>query len=570
MGSLGEIVFASRTKEKAFRDPETIVTAQTLDDVLPVLERVQEFVEDGKWAAGFVSYEAAPAFDAALECHAPSDAPLAWFGIYDAPSKLDPKPGTYTVSEWEPALTRDEYRTHVKRILDYIAAGDTYQVNYTFPMHAMFDGDAYAWFRDLRAAQQADYCAYLDTGRFKIVCVSPEQFFSLKDGMLRTRPMKGTRVRGRWLEEDERLAEELLLSEKDRAENVMIVDLLRNDMGRVSETGSVHVEQLFAVERYPTVWQMTSRIASRTRANVPAILRALFPSGSVTGAPKVRTMQLLSELERYPRGVYCGTIGWIAPTGNAAFNVAIRCATIDGRSGVAEYPVGSGITWDSKPESEFAECLSKAAVLTRGPEAFDLFESILYDKGFFLLDEHLARLQRSARYFGIRVDSAEIRKALEVSVSSGPAVPQKVRVFVNHAGQVRVELQDAGKTSPVRVGFARKFTQSTNIHLFHKTTQRTAYDQARATRPDCDDVILWNERGEIMESSVANVVAEIDGKLITPPVSSGLLAGTFRGHMLQHGVIREGVLEKPDLRRAKGIFLINSIRRWIPATLVDR
>lgn len=568
--ALGEIVFASRTKEKAFRNPQTLVVAQTLNDVLPALERVQEFVDDGMWAAGFVAYDAAPAFDPAFACHAPSDVPLVWFGIYEKSTKSNPDVGTYSVSEWEPALTREDYRSHVKRILDYIAAGDTYQVNYTFPMHASFSGDAYAWFRDLRGAQQADYCSYVDTGRFKIVCVSPEQFFSLKDGMLRTRPMKGTRARGRWLEEDERFAEELLLSEKDRAENVMIVDLLRNDMGRVSDTGSVHVEQLFAVERYPTVWQMTSRIASRTRARIPELFRALFPSGSVTGAPKVRTMQLLADFEQYPRGVYCGAVGWIAPSGNAAFNVAIRCATIDGRSGVAEYPVGSGIVWDSNPELEYQECQSKAEVLTRGPGTFDLVESILYHNGFFLLDAHIERLQRSARYFGIRVDSSDLRQALHAAMPNGATAPQKYRLIVDKKGKFRVERQDAEKTDTVRVGIARKYVQSSDVHLFHKTTQRDVYDRARATRPDCDDVILWNERGELTESSIANIVLEIDGKLLTPPVACGLLAGTFRDHLLRNHIIKEQILEKSDLRRAKSIFLINSVRKWVPAILVDR
>ncbi|NUM56703.1 MAG: aminodeoxychorismate synthase component I [Candidatus Hydrogenedentes bacterium] len=568
--ALGEIVFASRSKEKAFRDPDTIVSAQTMAEVLPALEQVQHFVDDGKWAAGFVSYDAAPAFDPAFECHAPSDVPLVWFGIYEKSTKIDPRTGSYVVSEWESALTRDDYRSHIKQILDYISAGDTYQVNYTFPLHATFSGDAFCWFRDLRAAQQADYCAYVDTGRFKIICVSPEQFFTLKDGVLRTRPMKGTRPRGRWLEEDEHLAEELLLSEKDRAENVMIVDLLRNDMGRISDTGSVHVEQLFAVERYPTVWQMTSRIASRTRARMPEIMRALFPSGSVTGAPKVRTMQLLAEFEQYPRGVYCGAIGWISPAGNAAFNVAIRCATIDGRSGVAEYPVGSGITWDSNPESEFLECLSKAAVLTTDVAAFDLFETVLFHNRFFLAEEHIARLLRSARYFGIRVEAANVREALAATVQNGTSAPMRIRVLVNPAGQVRVESQAADKPASMRVGLARKYVQSTDIHLFHKTTHRAVYDQARATRPDCDDVILWNERGELTESTIANIVLELDGKFVTPPVSCGLLAGTFREHLLRNHVIHERVLEKADLRRAKGIYLINSVRRWVPATLVDR
>lgn len=381
--------------------------------------------------------------------------------------------------------------------------------------------------------------------------------------------MKGTRPRGRYLAEDDAIAESLHRSDKDRAENVMIVDMLRNDMGRVSEFGSVRVEQLFVTERYPTVWQMTSRLASKTRARTPQIIAALFPSGSVTGAPKIRTMQIIRDMEPFPRGVYCGAIGWMAPGGRAAFNVAIRCATIDSRSGVAEYPVGSGVTWDSDAAEEYEECLSKAAVLRHSRrKPFELLETMLYDREFFLLDEHLARLLRSARYFGFAFKPETARAALLEAVRTAQG-PKRVRLLVDSAGATRVEMDDVSGGDEVRVGFARQCVRSEDVFLFHKTTRREAYDTARASRPDCDDVLLWNEAGDVTESTIANVVVEKDRKKWTPPVSCGLLAGTFREVLLRQGTIAERSLTRDEVRAADAIYLINSVRKWLRARLVE-
>jgi len=563
--------FVSRTRELRFVEPVETLCARALEEIVPCLRRVEEGVANGLHAAGFIAYEAAPAFDRYLTVHAPGRLPLLWFGLFR--DKVEGDAGDaatapFTVGPWTPEVNESAYIDAIRRIRELIAAGDTYQVNYTFPMEAAFEGDALSWFRRLVRAQQADYAAFIDAGPFAILSASPELFLRLEGDALETRPMKGTRPRGRWLEEDRRLAQELADSEKDRAENVMIVDLLRNDMGRISKTGSVHVASLFDVERYETVWQMTSTIRSRTTAPLSEILAALFPSGSVTGAPKVRTMQIIHELEPLPRGVYCGAVGWCSPGRRAEFNVAIRTVAIDREAATARYHVGSGITWSSSAEAEYDECLVKAAVLSEDRPEFELLESLLFEGGYFLLDEHLARLAGSAEYFGFRADVDAVRSALLEEAAGLAEEPSKLRLLVARDGTWRIETAPAAPSTPVRLGLAAEPVDDRDVFLYHKTTHRVVYERARASRPDCDDVLLWNERDEITETSTANVVLELDGQLWTPPVNSGLLAGTMRASLLADATIRETVLAKADVGRAASIRLINSVRRWIDATFI--
>jgi para-aminobenzoate synthetase/4-amino-4-deoxychorismate lyase len=382
--------------------------------------------------------------------------------------------------------------------------------------------------------------------------------------------MKGTARRGRWPAEDCQAARSLAASEKERAENVMIVDVLRNDMSRISRVGSVNVARLCELERYPTVWQMTSTVVAQSKASVPEILAALFPSGSVTGAPKIRATEIIRELEPYPRGIYCGTIGWWAPDGQAEFNVAIRTVTIDTETGSARYHVGGGITHGSSPEKEYAECLAKAEVLTRPLPVFELLESLRWDGGYFLLHEHLDRLAESAAYF----DFAFNRQAAETALNQYPlgradpagreqAPSLKIRLLLRRDGACRVEGEPLPPSRPLRIGLAATPVDEDQVWLYHKTTCREIYRQALLSRPDCEDVILWNPQGEVTESTIANVVLDLDGRLWTPPVACGLLAGTFRRHLLENGAVQERVLCREDLRRAQAIHLINSVRRWI-------
>ncbi|MCH7910073.1 MAG: aminodeoxychorismate synthase component I, partial [Candidatus Hydrogenedentes bacterium] len=530
-------------------------------------------VASGHHAAGFLAYEAAPAFDPAMVTHPPGTFPVLWFGIYERVSVLDDSVsssgGAYTLGDWSAAVSKHEYVSALAEIRERIAAGETYQVNYTYPIRASFHGDSVAWFQDMAAAQQADFTAYLDLGRHKILSASPELFFRLDGNELRCRPMKGTCARGLWYEDDCDRATALRVSEKERAENLMIVDLLRNDMGRVSTPGSIRVEELFNLERYPTVWQMTSSIVSHTDASLPEIFAALFPSGSVTGAPKIQTMGIIRTLENGPRNVYCGTIGWWDPCRQAEFNVAIRTATVDTQTHEACYPVGGGITWDSVAENEYAESRLKMAVLSYRTEPFELLETLLWDGEYFLLDRHLRRLRESAIYFGFSIDADAIARALREKARQFGTAATRVRLLVSRKGFVQIESEVVTPWSPRRIGLADRPVDSGDPFLYHKTTRRSLYESHRASRPELDDVILWNRNGELTESTLANLVVELDGRLLTPPVSCGLLPGVMRGLLLDEGEIEEGIVTKADLARAGSVRLVNSVRKWIDISLID-
>lgn len=557
------------------------VRADRMDEVRGALARVAAAAEAGAHAVGYVGYEAAPAFDPALATRPPPGGlPLLWFGLFServeevvgTESAGGAEEGGWTLGEWLPSLDEAGFGERVERVRDWIAAGDTYQANLTFRLRAAFRGDDLALYRHLCRAQRADFCAYLRVGRFSILSASPELFFRWTGDELEMRPMKGTRPRGRWPAEDRELAAELLASPKERAENLMIVDLLRNDAGRVARFGTVEVPRLFEVERYPTVWQLTSTVRARTRpgTDLVEIFDALFPCGSITGAPKVRTTEILAELEESPRGVYTGAIGYVSP-GEAVFSVAIRSLVVDRDGGRAELGVGSGITIDSDPAAEYAECLAKAAFVRAEPREFDLLETIRWESGagFRLLEEHLARLMASAEHFGFPADGAELRRALADAVTGREGV-WRLRLLLGSDGAVRTEphpLPPNG-AAPLRVRVAGEPVSSRDPLLFHKTTLREPYERRLAAAPGCDEVILRNERGEVTEATTANLVVVLDGERWTPPLDCGLLPGIERGELLRRGEVMERVLRPEDLRRAEGIYLVNSVRAERLARLV--
>jgi para-aminobenzoate synthetase/4-amino-4-deoxychorismate lyase len=565
-----------------FSSPLTTYSANRLEEVVPLLKAAEAAGKSGAWVVLMLSYEAAPAFDEALKTHTPGFLSLAWAAVFDKPVTPETEPpiareftaGSYHLTAWEPQVTRAEYSEAVRSIRELIARGDTYQVNYTFPLVATFTGDPKSWYRDLCLAQSAEYCAYVDLGRFKILSLSPELFFERTGDLIRTKPMKGTINRGRWAEEDEELAQMLAESPKDRAENVMIVDLLRNDLGKVSLPGSVQVAKLFEIERFETLWQMTSTVESTLQMGVTfgELMAALFPCGSITGAPKIRTMEIIRELEPFPRGIYTGTIGFIRPGGDCVFNVAIRTVVLDSNTGAATFGVGGGITIDSTAEREYDECLLKSSFLTAPTPRFRLLESILLESGeFFLLSRHLERLKASAKYFNFHFPEEQVQCELKRAVATCPGDRWKIRLLLSKAGEIEINAIQlrSDRRVPLRVALAAQPVDPNDKFLFHKTTNRSIYYQALARRPDCDDVILWNERGEITESSVANVVLPIDGELFTPPQNSGLLAGTFRDQLLAEGKIREQVISVSELKQGRSLFLINSVQKWIEAVLVD-
>lgn len=566
-----EARFVSGNRETVYRDPARVVCAKTLAEVLPALNEVRAAVAAGHTAAGFLAYEASPAFDLALVAHPPNTTPLLWFGLFDNPTEEivpgDPSKD-FTLGPWKSTLEPESYRNALARIREYIAAGDTYQVNYTFPLEATFQGDALAWFRQLCRAQRTPYGTYIDTGEHQIISASPELFFALSDNKIVTRPMKGTRPRAVTQADDLAQRDALAASEKDRAENVMIVDMLRNDLARIAD-GAVTTSELFTAERYPTVWQMTSTIEANTRADVSEILAALFPCGSVTGAPKYRTTEIIRELESEPRGVYCGALGWWAPNRTARFSVGIRTAVHDAKTGTVRYHTGSGVTWDSDSTEEYKECQHKATVLAYAAPRFQLLETILFDQGYHLLREHLDRLEQSAAYFGYPCQRETITQKLARRATAFAGQAHRVRLLLDEDGTTEIDATPyCAEDRVFQLAVTKKPVDRRNVFLYHKTTHRAVYAEAREGLEACDDVILWNAAGEITETTIGNLVLEMsDGRRCTPPVSSGLLAGTFRRHLLAHGEIEEAILRVEDLKRARQIWVINSVRGWIFARL---
>lgn len=553
-----------------FTQPTYVVTTHSLTEVIAKLQWVNELVRQHKmYAVGFISYEAAAAFDEALVTHQSDSFPLLWFGLYQQPEEITlPTPSIQNYNlNWSPTVTKTEYDRAIAQIKQYISCGDTYQVNYTMRLQTEFIGNGWEYFLQLSSAQQANYSAYIELDDWVICSASPELFFTWDSKQIVTRPMKGTSARGLTGKGDRAIAQWLQNSAKNRAENVMIVDMIRNDLAKIAELNSVRVPSLFNIEKYPTLWQMTSTVTADTKASLTEIMKALFPCASITGAPKPRTMEIIRSLEKTPRNIYTGTIGFITPNKQAQFNVAIRTVLIDKQTKRAEYGVGGGIVWDSASASEYEECQIKARVLLNKKHNFQLLETILWTphEGYFLLDYHLRRLQDSALYFDFVIDLEKIEKKILDVANKLQDRAYKVRLMVDKVGKVTIEtIPFIGDrlSKNINLGIATKQIDLHDPFLYHKTTKRDFYNRVRQDHPDCDDVLLWNERQEITESCIANIVVKLNGKLLTPPVSSGLLAGTFRAYLLDSKQITETVIKLEDLSQCEAIYLINSVRKW--------
>jgi para-aminobenzoate synthetase / 4-amino-4-deoxychorismate lyase len=559
---------AARGKWLDFKSPRQILTTCRTQEVLPLVCQIGESVQrGGLHAAGFIAYEAAPAFDPSLPSKDDGVFPLLWFGLFEQVSEMECLPKvqeSLPAVAWESSVTPSEYRRRLRAIRSYIRAGDTYQVNFTYRLRARPEVDPWAWFVRIAGEEAAPFGAFVDTGDWAVCSASPELFLRLDGEQIESRPMKGTAARGLWFDEDQAKRAALETSMKERAENVMIVDMVRNDLGRAALCGSVHVPSLFHIEKHPTVWQMTSTVRALTHEPLARILQATFPPASVTGAPKRRTMEIIAELESSPRRVYTGTIGFLTPGRHGQFSVAIRTILLHKATGRAEYGVGGGIVWDSKPADEYQECLTKTKVLRPLPRDFDLLETMLWSPngGYALLDEHLKRLAQSADYFGFQADLSCIRDELaRVAAGLSPG-PHRTRLLVARRGGIRCEAIALASTSrpfgdlvpaqgPVDTG---------NVFLYHKTTCRRVYEDAVRMCPGSDDVLLFNEAGQITESTVANVAVEIDGVLCTPPVSCGLLPGTQRAWMLDHSLLRERIIRVEEALRSPNVYLLNSVR----------
>ena len=552
---------------------KSVVIARTPAEVVPALREVEQAVERGRHVAGFVSYEAASGLNPDLPAAESGDLPLIWFGIFNERHECGPgtgptENGDCNISPPVTAIGQAPYSAAIETIRAAIARGETYQVNFTTRQRFGFSGDPFALYRRICRNQQAPFCAWIDTGSHRVLSVSPELFFTLKDGLLTMRPMKGTAPRAALPAADRAERERLAASPKERAENLMIVDLVRNDLSTIAETGSVAVPSLFEVETYPTVHQMTSTVTARIKPEVGItdIFRALFPCGSVTGAPKRRTMEIIRDLEQEPRGVYCGAIGYLSPGNEAVFSVAIRTVVLDMAAQTGELGLGSGITWDSEADAEYRECLIKGEFLHRGPSGFHLIETLRHDKdGFLLLERHLRRLAESAAYFGFYHDSDDMRARL-TGLGDELSGVHKVRVLLAGDGTLTLEAEPlAQPPCPAMAGMiavSQVRVNSTDPFLYHKTTRRELYEEERRRHSDCIDVVFLNERGEVTEGSYNTIVALLRGELLTPALSCGLLPGLLREELIEAGGIREAVLTPADLKDADTLWLINSVRGW--------
>ncbi len=556
----------------AFDAPIDTIIAEELRDVPDAMLAAEQAAATGRWVVGMVSYDAGPAFDEAVRSARVRRVPLVSFGVFEAPLPAT-RPdisGGYHVGPWTPNRSHPAYLTSIRTIRELIAAGETYQVNYTIRLRSPFSGDPLGLFADLVRAQRADHAAYLDLGDRAVCSASPELFVRRRGRRFVSKPMKGTIGRHPDPEWDALAALHLSRSEKDLAENTMIVDMVRNDLSRIADPGSVKVPALYTVETYPTVHTMTSTVVADSDAGLCEVFDALFPGASITGAPKVRTSEIIEALEGDGRGIYTGAIGVVAPDGSMEFNIAIRTVWVDRERGQAEYGVGGGIVWDSDPHEEWREVEHKCRVLGRARSDFRLLETMAWtpDGGVHLRERHLARLGSSADHFDIDIDMPAIDTLLDGIDADGP---RRLRLLVapdGTAGLQVLDQPDSGDT-PWSVPLDIEPVPSEHEFLFHKTTVREVYDNARQRFPNAPEVLLWNERGELTETTTGNLVVELDGVLVTPPVSCGLLPGTQRAELLHCGTIVEHVVRREDLLRSTAIWQVNSVRGWVPIE-VDR
>ena len=557
------IDFRASGERYTFPQPIKELKTRDLAEVADLLAQVESYQEQGYYVVGYVSYEAAPAFEEKLAVH---KAPLLgeyllYFTVHDR-VETSPIPLTYEEvdlpSRWQEETSAENYEEAIAQIHHHLRQGDTYQVNYTVQLKQDLSANPFVIYNRMVVEQEAGYNAYVEHDEMAVISMSPELFFEQNDRELTTRPMKGTTQRGVTDQEDLAQASWLEQDPKNRSENMMIVDLLRNDMNRISEVGSEHVERLCQVEQYSTVWQMTSTIKSQLRPDVDlvAIFRSLFPCGSITGAPKIATMEIIKDLELQPRGVYCGTIGLLLPNGRRIFNVAIR--TIQLHKGQAIYGVGGGITWDSTWESEYREVHQKAAVLYRKQARFKLISTgRVSQKSLLFEDQHLERLTKASRYFAYPLDPKKLRQKIEEECQVCDVNQDyRLRIGLSKSGEIELSRQILAPLSPsfCKAKLCLQEADLNQSFTYFKTTHRPHLSLGE------QEIIYHNVVGELLETSIGNLVLKINGKLYTPPISLGILPGIYRQHLLERGQVEEKVLTLADLNQAEAIYGCNAVR----------
>ena len=574
-----------------FRDPVEVYLANSIEEVKDTIRKAEKkSLVDHLWVVGFLSYEASSAFDETYKTFSPSsNFPLAWFAVFNEYNSM---PNPYLVDlaigsslNWVSEIDKESYVKNIKYIQNLIREGHTYQVNYSYRLKSSFDNFfncSRALFSQMIHNQPFGYGAYIETSDFSILSASNELFFKKYGNEVICRPMKGTISRGYDLKSDENNAKWLKESEKNKAENLMITDMVRNDLGKFSNSGSVKVDSLFEIEKYPTLWQMISSVKANSSDSSLSILSSLFPAASITGAPKHRTMEIISNLEQSAREIYTGSIGFIRPDGSSQFNVAIRTAWFNNITKEAKYAVGGGIVIDSSPEEEWQECITKSKIIKKNIDNFELLETIKWElsEDFSFLQDHLGRLKRTATFFGINFNYEKIIEKLNESIEIYNAKksnrhPLIVRLLLNKYGSPRVEISKLVELpDPYNVLVSNEpLDVREDVFVLNKTTNRKVYDYALTSAKrkvtDIHDVIILNNNLELTESTIANLFIEFKGRLLTPPIESGLLPGIYRQYLLDIGRAEEEILDLDILNSSDKIFLANSVRGIWQINIID-
>jgi para-aminobenzoate synthetase/4-amino-4-deoxychorismate lyase len=565
---------------RLYRQPEDVIIAWRLDEVIPALERVRAGLRAGKHAAGYLAYEAGHAFDPKLEASArQGEGPLLRFGLFDEYETPDlnallASPDGACAGPIRPRISRTSYEGAALQVREHLFAGDFYQANLTFGCDVAVAGDPLAVYARLRRSAKAGWGGVIIHDGNAIISLSPEQFFTIRHGTIEARPMKGTAPRLPDPDADRAEAEALAADEKQRAENLMIVDLMRNDLARVSVAGSVEVPELFAVETYPTVHQMVSRIVAQVRIECDAVdvIRTIFPCGSVTGAPKIAAIEALTRLEPEPRGVYTGSMGWIEPNrhgepGDAAFNVLIRTLEWQMAEPKARLGLGSGLVVDSIPRDEWAECLLKGDFVRRDTQDFDLIETMGFDpsEGIIELERHLDRMRNSATELDFKFDRHAARNELQAA-TFGRKHRAMVRLLLSRTGAMAIQVKpyDDPDEVPVSVAVRPLPVDPSDFRLRYKTTDRRFLDEARKGER-AYETIFTDPDGQLTEGSRTNIFVDRGGKLTTPPLTRGIMPGILRAKLIEEGRAEEGDLTPADL--SDGFYIGNIVRGLIPARL---
>ncbi len=561
---------------RVYDRPKDVVTAWRREDLPAAFARLEALSAAGYYLAGYAAYETGHSFEARLADFIPEnpDIPLLRFGVYKSYHTVSDNLFNPCIAPPElslrPAWTRDEYLARFEKVLAYIQAGDVYQINLTFPLTGQYDGTGIDLYTCLRERQPGQFGGVLAFDDFEIVSLSPELFYQTDAERISMRPMKGTAKRLPDPQADQAVRDAMRADIKSQAENLMIVDLLRNDLSRIAQTASVKVPELFTLETYPTLHQMTSRVEARLRPDTGFhdLFKSLFPCGSVTGAPKIRAMEIIQELEQRPRGAYCGAIGFIDPNGDSCFNVAIRTFTL--KNGTITYNVGSGVVLDSQGVDEYDECLLKAAVTQSQPPY--LIETLKYEagQGCVRQDRHLARLERSAAALGYACEPTDARALLD-QISS--VDDQRVRLTLSQNGDCQLTTEPLIETvEPVDIAISKNPLSPEVQETRYKISARDFYNQELSRvkeLTDCFDVIFLNPRGEICEGSFTNIFVKKDGLLFTPDLACGLLPGILREELIETGQVREAVLTLENLIEADEIYIGNSLRGLLRTRLVS-